>query len=326
MLICWMVHKTHSDHKSSHGSEGMNTLTLTPYVHRYITGRVRRGELAELTGRAYRLKLMGLAESHGRYSVEQLGPKAIDRWLERIGHLAPATRRDYLSIVRGFCRWLAAEGKISGDITAHVPLIEQPRRAPKTLTVAEVGRLLMYVRNDPRSTLIVWLMVGLGLRCCEVSRLRVEDYDPGRNGQGVVRVIGKAKHERVLPVVGAVTPALDSYLDTVGCTGGPLIRTIGGRDPLAPHTISKYMRRWMYGAGVKVRAYDGRSAHGLRRTAASDMMDLTGDIRAVQEMLGHSDPETTIRYYLRLVSMQRLRESMEGRDYPMPDVHERRAS
>ena len=80
-------------------------------------------------------------------------------------------------------------------------------------------------------------------------------------------------------------------------------------------TISGYTRRWLRDAGVKSRSLDGRSAHGLRRTAGSDVMDACGDIRVVQEMLGHSQIETTARYYLRPVTLAQMRAAMEGRTY-----------
>lgn len=67
-------------------------------------------------------------------------------------------------------------------------------------------------------------------------------------------------------------------------------------------------------AGVKVRALDGRSAHALRRTCASDVAD-RADLRVVQQILGHSDLAVTSRHYLRPVPLDEMREAMEGRSY-----------
>jgi len=71
----------------------------------------------------------------------------------------------------------------------------------------------------------------------------------------------------------------------------------------------------MRDAGVKAGALDGRSAHGLRRTAASDVMDLCGDITIVQELLGHRLVSTTAEHYLRRVPIESMRAAMEGRTY-----------
>ena len=167
-------------------------------------------------------------------------------------------------------------------------------------------------KSHVRARAVVWLMVGCGCRCVEVARLRVEDYDPRG---ATVRLTGKGGHERVVPVPSDVAGALDAWLDERGRVAGPLIASRIDGHALAPHTLSAYVRRWMRAAGVKVSALDGRSAHGLRRTAASDVMDACGDITVVQEMLGHREVDTTARHYLRRVTVAHMREAMEGRTY-----------
>ena len=284
--------------------------TLAPLVRQYLRGRVARGEITRQTGVDLSYCLAGLVESFGSRPMGQFGPKAIDRWLETIGTLAPATRREYLSRVRGFVRWLVAQDVIAADCTAHVPAIHQPRQVPQTLTADEVRRLLDAC-PDRRARAVVWLMVGCGCRCVEVSRLDVADYDPQAL---TILLVGKALHERVIPVPVATAMALDGYLDEVGRPCGPLVRTVTGQR-MAAKTLSGYMREWMRAAGVKSSALDGRSAHALRRTAGSDVMDACGDVRMVQEMLGHARIETTARSYLRPVSLCVLRSAMEGRDY-----------
>lgn len=286
--------------------------TLTSHVTIYVAGRHARGEINRNTAADYRYTLDGLAESYGDRPLRMFGPAAIDRWLERIGHLSECTRRQYLSRVRGFCRWMVAQGKLRTDPTSHVPAIHQAHRAPRTLSVAEVGRLLQAV-PDPRASAILQLMVSCGLRCVSVARLQVEDYDPASL---VLRVRAKGGGEYDIPVPVEAARALNRYLDEVGNVAGPLVRSVlKPSHGLSPKTLSGYVRAWMRAAGVKVRPLDGRSAHGLRRTAASDVMDLSGDIRAVQAMLGHARVETTARHYLRPVPMEQMRSAMAGRDY-----------
>lgn len=284
--------------------------TLTPHISTYLNGRRLRGEITPETARDYRWKLAGLDQSYGDRPLHMFGPAAIDRWLESIGHHAEATRREYLSMVRGFVRWMVATGKLRTDPTAHVPAIHQAKRSPRTLTVAQVATLLR-VLPDARSRAVVWLMIGCGLRCVEVSRLRVEDYD-GRT----ITVRGKRGHERTLPVPVRVAAAVNAYLEQTGVTAGPLIRSeLVPSHGLAAKTLSGYVRGWMLAAGVKTMALDGRSAHALRRTCASDIADAGADLRVVQEMLGHARLETTAAHYLRRVTMQQMREAMEGRAY-----------
>lgn len=285
--------------------------TLTPYATEYVRGRLARGEVSASTAKDYRWTLFGLTSSYGNRPVEMFGPAAIDRWLESISVFSDSTRREYLSRVRCFGQWLVATKKIRTDPTAHVPPIRQARRVPRTLQGGQVGQLLR-AAPDKRATAILWLMVGLGCRCCEVSRLRVEDYDPiGLT----VTLIGKAGHERTLPVPDEVAQAVGAYLDETGVTSGPLIRSeLHPYRGLSPKTLSGYVRGWMVDAGVKARAGDGRSAHALRRTCASDVLDGGADIRVVQSMLGHERLETT-SVYLRRVTMEQMRGSMSGRAY-----------
>lgn len=287
-------------------------VTLHPYLNQYVHQRRARGEITISTAKDYRWTLRSLADSYGDRPLKMFGPAAIDRWLADIGHLANSTRREYLSRARMFCGWLLSTGKLRADPTRHVPRIRQARHAPRTLVHGQVGQLLASAPDD-RARALIWLMVGCGCRCVEVARLQVEDYDPV--GQSIM-VVGKSWHERSIPVPVEVAQALNRYLESVGVTAGPLIRSqLRPSHGISAKTISGYMRRWMIDAGVKVRPYDGRSAHALRRTAASDVADRGADIRVVQAMLGHQRAETTIRHYYRAVTMTQMRSAMEGRTY-----------
>jgi site-specific recombinase XerC len=187
----------------------------------------------------------------------------------------------------------------------------KPRTIPRAMPKADVGRLFD-VAPDPRARAIVALGVGCGLRCVEISRLRVEDWD--RAGK-TLRITGKSGHQRELPVPGLVQQALTNYM--VGCpaTTGPLIRSYVQRTKsLLPATISDLVASWMALAGVKVGPRDGVSAHALRHTCASDVLDECGDLRVVQEMLGHEHLSTTA-IYLRRAGIGKLRDAMEGRRY-----------
>lgn len=85
-------------------------------------------------------------------------------------------------------------------------------------------------------------------------------------------------------------------------------------DTLHPEHVGRVMTETMWRSGVKNARYDGRSGHALRHTAASDVLDRCGDLRVVQELLGHEDLSTTA-IYLRRVSAERMREAVEGRSY-----------
>lgn len=289
--------------------------TLIPLVNEYVRTRLARGIFNARTGRCVHYDLVNFAQSFGARPLTKLNVSVIEKWME-IGHLAPSTRRNRLSYVRVFCDWLVDKGHIKRNPTKDFPPISLPRRVPVTFQQNEVAKVIAACGNDRRGLAIVWMMVGLGCRCVEVSRADIDDYDRVAK---TIKLRGKAGHERILPVPDEVAAALDAYHNETGRSPGPIIRQINRKggytyDRLSPQTISDYMTRVMRKAEVKGRIFDGKSAHGLRRTAASDVMDRTGNIQIVQALLGHAKIETTT-IYLRPVPLDDLRDAMAGRGY-----------
>jgi integrase len=131
-------------------------------------------------------------------------------------------------------------------------------------------------------------------------------------------VHGKGDKEREMPVPSDVRAALLAYLSEVGERPGPLIRSV--TKPWAgvvPRTLSLYMSRWMTEAGIKQRPYDGRSGHALRRTGATEICDVSGDIRLVQSFLGH-EGMGNLKFYVARAELGRLRTAMESRSNAPP--------
>jgi integrase len=302
----------------------LNQCTLYPYVGKFLHTMLARGVYRPNTAKGVRSSLCDLAAEFGRRPLNRFGPAFIDEWMDpRKRPLSDNTRRNRLSHAKSFAVWLCDTGKVKGVATREHPRIRVVTQPVVTVSPEDMVRLLDVVAGDRRGTLMVWLMFRLGLRCCEVASLRMEDYDPGAQE---FTVLGKGGKRRWLPVLVEVVPALDAYLAEVGRpSSGPLIR---GHYPGASHrglaagTVSLYMARWMRQAGITGRRYN-TSAHALRRTAASDVMESPeGDLYAVQEMLGHENIQTTT-IYLRRVSKQRLREAMSSRPpLPRPEPHE----
>jgi integrase len=176
-----------------------------------------------------------------------------------------------------------------------------------------VGALLE-VCPDARGRAIVWLMIGMALRCCEVERLQVYDWD---TSSATMHIRGKRNDERILPVPGAVSDALGAYLKEHPPFGdGPIIRTYRRpNQPLRADTLSGMVSSWMEAAGLKRGPRDGVSAHALRHTCASLAFERTKDIRVAQELLGHVNLAVTSRY-IRPVGVEALRDALARRTYP----------
>ncbi|HSS12232.1 MAG TPA: tyrosine-type recombinase/integrase [Acidimicrobiales bacterium] len=304
-------------------------LTLAALVETYVSDRLARGEIGASTAKQFRIRLGSLSSAGPTdQSAADVDRETILAWQATIGHLAPASRKAYLSTVRSFCRWCVTSGFMDADPTVTVGRVRLSRRVPRALSHDQVAQVFAAAGMDVRMRTILWLMVGCGLRCVEVANLTVADYD--RNA-GTLFVKGKFDNERVLPVPDEVAAALDFYLQVGGWQVGPLIRTVrsglqtsgarqrgearpGGASGLGALAISQQVSALMTKAGIKSHAYDGTSAHALRHTCASDVLDRCHDLRLVKELLGHLHLSST-EIYLRNADLDQLRDAMEGRSY-----------
>lgn len=262
-----------------------------------------------MTARNHRSALNHFARSVEKPAA-RLNREDVEKWLETRSHLRPTTRRSQFSYLVTFCHWLVRKGHLKSNPAADIRAPRVPKSVPRALPPEAVAATLRHARGT-RGKAIVWLMVGQGLRCCEVANLDLDDWD--RHGQHLT-VRGKGGNERVLPMPEEVAKALDAYLFDHPAQFGALIRSYRTDQRLKPDSISGMVSEWMRAAGVKRRSRDGRSAHSFRHTAASDVLDRCPDLRVVQQMLGHQHLTTTT-IYLRRASMGQLREAMAGRSY-----------
>lgn len=282
--------------------------TLSPHCRRYLRERKARGTYSRKSIESVRGRLDTLDRSFGHRPLRELNRRAIERWLASLGHLAQSSRSSYLASIRTFTRWLVLDGVIRSDPCADVEPIPRPRSVPRAQTPRAVAAVLAACEDD-RDRAVIWLMVGLGLRRAEVAGARWEDYDPqGRT----LLVKGKGGHERFLPVPDGVAEALERVRGRG--TTGPIIRSKCHTGSISVGWVGKRVSDLMGAAGLKRAPYDGVSAHALRHTAASDVLDRCHDLRVVQAMLGHEHLSST-SIYLRRADIGQLREAMEGRRY-----------
>lgn len=275
----------------------------------WLSQRYMTGQIGSRTRTLYESRLAAFVAMYGDRNVSEVGKDEVRAWQQRIGRLSTATRRLYLSTVHLFLQWCAEEGYGDLDPTAVLPRVKEPRRAPRARTAPEVAALYRVARTQRQRTIIA-LMVQMGLRPCEVARLEVADWD--RSG-GTLFVRGKGGHERVLPVPEVAAAELAAY--RIGMpASGPMICDRGDRRPLTPQYVSEIICGLLRLSGVKRRSGDGVTTYTLRHTAASDVLDRCGNVRTVQQMLGHQSLATT-EIYLRRASLDQLRAAMDGRDY-----------
>ncbi len=211
-----------------------------------------------------------------------------------------------LSSIRSFLRYLAREGVIESNPAVAMSHAKRPRRLPRALSRGEVAELLDAARgNSPqavRDRAILELLYSSGIRLSELVGLDVSDYSPET---GSVRVLGKGAKERIAPVGSYAVAAIGRYLQS----GRPAL--LDGRDSealfvsrlgrrLSGRAVERIMKKYLMKAGLPGRA----TPHSMRHSFATHMTDSGADLRAVQELLGHSDISTTQVYTS--VSRERL--------------------
>lgn len=204
--------------------------------------------------------------------------------------------RRYLSAARSFYRFLLRQSQVSANPFVGIPAPRVARRLPKVLSVEQAEVMLSIPNKDSklaiRDCAIMELMYSSGLRLSELVDLDVSDID---FHDGLVRVTGKGAKTRVVPVGSKALSALQVWLD-LRCRwqkGSETALFVGqqGRR-LGPRAIQKRLEYWAKTQlpGTPVHP------HMLRHSFASHLLESSADLRAVQELLGHSDISTTQIY------------------------------
>lgn len=285
---------------------------LRTLVDEYVEGRIRRREIGWATGRTYRYALYEWADEMPGLGFTR---RDVQRWLAGVdGSIGTVFRK--LSHVKVFGDWLVAEGHLDTNPARTVRGPRLPRSVPRALGAGDVRLLLepasaglRGLSNEVlREQLMISLMLMEGLRAAEVADLELEHVDLAG---GVLRVTGKGGHTRLVPVSSTSTLLLVEWLGRLPRVGAPLVRSLrdmtsGVTPAWVSHSVASAMRR----AGVKVSARDGVSAHALRHTCGADVLERTGDLVLVRDLLGHSSVSTT-QIYTRNTNVARLRVAVE---------------
>lgn len=278
----------------------------------YTKGRAARGEVNALTARTAEYTLFAFTRDHAHLAPDRIRPHHVEAMLETPG-LAPATRRNRLSLFRGFAQWLVMAGHAKVDPTVGVKPPRQPRHLPRALSPDQSTDVIA-AAPDARARLIMILMLQEGLRRAEVAAIQTGDVDLQRCELDVRGKYGGGDVTRRLPISDETRRALTAYLAEWPPVAGPLIRSY--REPdrgLEPPTVGRIVSAVMADAGVKERARDGKSGHALRHTCANDMLDGPAEVHEVQAALGHRSLSATQQYLRGRV--EPLRGPMSGRKY-----------
>jgi integrase/recombinase XerC len=212
-----------------------------------------------------------------------------------------------LSAIKSFFGYLEREGIVASEALTTIRTPKQPRSLPKALTVLEAKatiRTTDELEDTPwvaaRDMAVISLCYGAGLRISEALAISRADLEAS-----ALRVTGKGGKTRLVPLITAVRQAIDTYLGLTPFHPDPDEPIFRGKKggPLSPRLIQLRMQQLRGALGLPPSA----TPHALRHSFATHLLGKGGDLRAIQELLGHASLSTTQIYTA--VDTERLLES-----------------
>jgi integrase/recombinase XerC len=232
--------------------------------------------------------------------IQQLDQRAIRAFLvDLLKRTRKSSAGRKLSAVKSFCRFLRRRGVIEHDPTAGILTPKKEQQLPVHLTVDDVFRLLEApspaTPDGCRDRALLEVIYSSGLRVSELVSLNWTDVDPELE---LIRVRGKGGKERIVPIGKKALAALDSYRARIPelCRArlhDPRAVFLNRRgDRLSTRTVGRLVDRYILQSGIATKA----SPHALRHSFATHLLNAGADLRAIQELLGHSSLSTTQKY------------------------------
>lgn len=278
---------------------------------RAVSPHTRRAYLGDVRS------LLAHAASEGASVLGDLELGMLRRWLgvQSQSGAARATLARRSATVRSFTAWALREERIAVDPALRLKAPKRERSLPGVLQSSQLTRLLGQLEQSAadgeplavRNRAIVELLYATGVRVGELAGLDIDDLDPDRR---TLRVLGKGNKERTVPYGVPAAVAVDDWLRR----GRPLLARensgpalfLGARGRrVDQRQVRELVNRLLEALGDT----SASGPHALRHSAATHLLDGGADLRAVQEILGHSSLATTQIYTH--VSVDRLRKSYQ---------------
>ena len=239
--------------------------------------------------------------------VEDLGalsPLDFRAWLAQRGRdgLSKQSNARALSTVRGLFRYFARIGLVENSTLSGFRGPKLPQSLPKALDVGDALDLVSAAGNDPtrerwvtaRDHALLMVLYGAGLRISEALGLNRRDFSTLRGSSPTLRILGKGNKQRIVPVLPAVRVAIWDYVEVCPLGGdddSPVFLGVrGGR--LNPAQVQALVRQLRRELGLP----ESATPHALRHSFATHLLGGGGDLRTIQELLGHATLSTTQRY------------------------------
>lgn len=277
----------------------MTDSPLSACVDRFLRYLGVERQLSPITLTNYQRQLdalIALADEAGLKSWQQCDAAQVRSFAvrSRRAGLGPASLALRLSALRSFFDWMVSQGELAANPAKGIAAPKIPRHLPKNIDVDDVNRLLDIDLNDPlavRDRAMLEVMYGAGLRLSELVNLDIKHLDLE---SGEVWVMGKGSKERRLPIGRNAVTWIEHWLDLRGLFGADddalFLSKLGKR--ISARNVQKRFAEW----GIKQGLNSHVHPHKLRHSFATHMLESSGDLRGVQELLGHANLSTTQIY------------------------------
>jgi integrase/recombinase XerC len=273
---------------------------MRPLIDAYLAHLSKERRLSPHTASNYARDLRALADFAERGNLESW--KSLDSQHVRMfaarahaGGLSPRSVQRRLSAVRGFFNYLLRERAVTSNPALDVRAPKAARRLPGTLDVDQINQLLEIPPEDAlavRDKAIMELFYSSGLRLDELVLLDVSQLDLADR---TVRVLGKGRKQRIVPVGRKAADALRSWLkERAGLAAPEEHAVFVGRngDRLKHRAVQRRIAYWARRRGLPAHVHP----HLFRHSFATHLLESSKDLRGVQELLGHADISTTQIY------------------------------
>ena len=286
-------------------------LSVNSHVDRFLRFLEAEKNASPHTIKNYRSDLIEFFRFLGKNSPSDVNYLAIRRFLAHLKEkdFLRATVSRKLACLKSFFKYLTREHLVTANPASGIATPKRERRLPSFLETKEVEHLLEATKGDSweikRDRAILELLYSSGIRVSELVGLDWNDVDLL---SGLIKVRGKGKKERIVPIGSCASDAIKGYMGAT--TADSEIRSFPlflnrSKTRLTDRSVRRIILKCAKRAALK----KGISPHTLRHTFATHLLDRGADLRSVQELLGHAHLSTTQIYTH--VSAKRLREAYD---------------
>ncbi len=243
--------------------------------------------------------------THASFDPKAIRREDVEEWMVYLGEkrkLKVTSVNRTMASLRTFWRWMLAHGHVERDLMKTLRQYKAPKRLPTFVPDTRMEDVVAELREDIasddferlRDALIILLIYTAGLRLSELVEANASDISADYS---TLRVMGKGRKERVQPLLGSLREVIEKYFIQISsqniCTGQKKALILSKKgERISRRTVERIVDRKLKGVGVQGKT----SPHVLRHTFATRVLNEGGDLREIQELLGHSSLKATQVY------------------------------